>query len=278
MYLVALPLLPSLNVSLFSAYADSCQWSPLSSRPIVALLLRYGGNNRTKRPTLAMLDLIRILCILLLLRVFVLMLPRYVIRTYFLEHPISVFCTRNLKETHWSTLHSYLSYGSKEWLRRTAHAQNRYENAYAHRPRGRPSCKLILKTARSEQKFKSLDSFAWDSPVSNSIQIKRSVHLKFADGQTRPASCFGVVHMQRMRNDRPCWSAVPSCVFHQLMVCCAIHSSGNNYTQWYERRPQGHMYPLYAWLFSALLIVPSLWVCCVTRKTSDVMPAILNAV
>jgi hypothetical protein len=76
----------------------------------------------------------------------------------------------------------------------------------------------------------------------------------------------------------PYWSAVPSCVFHQLMVCTAFPSCGNNYTQWYERRPQGHMYPLFAWLFSALLIVRSLWVCCVTHKSSDVVPAIVNAV
>jgi len=72
------------------------------------LLLRYGGNSRTECPTLALLDLIRTLCIMLLLCVFVLQLLWYVIRTYFLEHPISVFCTRHLKETHWPTLHSCL--------------------------------------------------------------------------------------------------------------------------------------------------------------------------
>ena len=177
-----------------------------------------------------------------MLRVFVLLLLWYVTRTSFLEHPNSVFFTRNLKETRWPTLHSYLAYGSKEWLRRTAHAQNGYDNAYAHRIRSRPSCKLIVKTARSEQKFKSLDSFAWGSPVSDSIQISTAVvHLKFADGQTWTASCFGVVQMQRMRNDRPYLSAVPSCVFYQLMVCSAVHSSGNNYTQLYERKPQGHI-------------------------------------
>lgn len=147
---------------------------------------------------------------MLLFRVFVLLLLWYVIRTYFLEHPIFVFCTRRLKETHWPMLHSYLAYGSKDWLRRTAHAQNRYENAYVHRIRGRPSCKLIVKTAWSEQKFKSLDSFPWDSPVSYSIQISTAVvHLKFADGQTWPASCFGVLHMQRMRNDRPLLKCCP---------------------------------------------------------------------
>ena len=205
---------------------------------------------------------------MLLLGVFVLRLLWYVIRTYFLEHRIPVFGIRNLKEAHWP-------YGSKEWLRGTAHDQNRYENTYAHRNTARPWCKLIVKTARSKQKFKWLDS----STVSNSIWISIAIaHVKFADWQTWPASCFGAVHMQRMRNDHPHWSAVPSCVCHQLMVCYAVHSSGNIYTQRYERGPQDHMYTLYAWLFSALLIVRNLWVCCFTHKACDVMSAVVNVV
>jgi hypothetical protein len=68
-----------------------------------------------------------------------------------------------------------------------------------------------------------------------------------------------------------CWSAVPSCVFHQTIVCSAVHSSGNNYVHWYERGPQGpHVY-------DARMIARCSWVCCVTHQSSKLM-SIVNAV
>ena len=131
-------------------------------------------------------------------------------------------------------------------------------HAHAHRNAGRPSCKLIVKTARSQQKLKWPHSFAWNFPF-KLVQRLFILDLR-TDWHSKPDVLFFLRYAYDEEDaEQPSWLkcrffvCFELSVLHRLMiysVVSGLHCSSN-----YTERQKNRLSPFCAWywVLSAVL-------------------------